>query len=153
MLLTTSNDVMKLNAIQPQLKTISDFINNWQQEPWQFKEERLSDKVIVRLLSYKTDTFTNRSWEAHNHEIDLHFLLEGNERIYLADSSPLSAGEYHEEEDYYLLEGTSARYITLNSEPGKENFLLLWTQEAHKTGVQDMPIANPVKKMVFKIRN
>ncbi|MCD1025406.1 YhcH/YjgK/YiaL family protein [Enterococcus montenegrensis] len=152
MLITNIKELDQLGEIQAQLKIIHAFVTRWQREPWKFTEKKLNEQVLVRYLKYETDTFTNRSWEAHRKEIDFHLMLQGTERIYLKDSQELTASEYHEENDYYLLQGASNHFITLNSGTDKENMLLLWTDEAHKTGVKTDIKSETVEKMVFKIK-
>lgn len=152
MLATTRNTLIQLAEIQHQLQTIHEFFNKWQTNPREFKEEYLSEKVLVRFLKYETESFANREWEAHRKEIDLHIILQGSERIYLEDATKLTEGIYHEKEDYYLLEGPSNHFITLSSAIDQENSLFLWPTEAHKTGVNVTDEAVMVKKMVFKIK-
>lgn len=151
MLLTNQQDFNQLAQISAQMQVVNDFITSWKQAPFDFKEKQLSEQVLVRLLNYETARFEERSWEAHKREIDLHVLLEGQEKIYLAGDESLVAGDYHQEDDYYLLEGNSQRFELLTATPASagNDLMLLWLDEAHKTGVSDT--AGSVKKFVFKI--
>ncbi|MDT2757632.1 YhcH/YjgK/YiaL family protein [Enterococcus asini] len=152
MLITNHKDFNKLAQIAPQMQVVRDFLIYWQQNPVDFKEKRLSEQVLVRLLNYETASFEERSWEAHKREIDLHVILEGEERIYLAGEEALVAGEYHREDDYYLLEGNSERFELLaadSKDKSSHDMMVLWLDEAHKTGVSHT--SGAVKKFVFKI--
>lgn len=151
MLLSNHQDLQKLSQILQQLTLVNDFIANWKKAPFDFKEKQLSDKVLVRLLTYQTGDFQDRNWEAHKREIDLHVILEGEEQIYFAGSESLVPGDYHQEEDYYPLTGNSQNFVLLSAdqELSPNDSLIIWLDEAHKTGVSAN--STTVKKLVFKI--
>jgi YhcH/YjgK/YiaL family protein len=84
-------------------------------------------------------------WEAHRKYIDIHYVIEGMERIGYANIERLKAGQYDEEKDFQVLEG-EGEYFTLT--PGF--FVIMAPRDAHKPGIAVNGVA-PVKKLVIKI--
>jgi len=104
----------------------------------------ITENISANFLSYQTGDECDRVWEAHKLHYDAHYMFEGKESIDF--SSKLSEmGDYHLEEDYYLLQGLSEYSEQLLT----GQWLFIDTEEAHRTGIGN---GNQVKKIVFKIR-
>lgn len=86
-------------------------------------------------------------YEAHRKYIDLHYIVEGLERIGTADITSLSTtADYSEEKDIEFLEGTADGYYNLTA--GK--FMVCFPNDAHKVAIMhEEPV--DIKKVVFKI--
>ena len=100
----------------------------------------------------KSDTFANgepKCFEAHRRDIDIHYVLQGDERFGYAHVDTLCPKTaYNEEGDYILLTGDCAAYVTLR--PG--DFCIAFPEDAHipclTAGDTDT-----VKKVILKIRD
>lgn len=96
-------------------------------------------------LSYETKEENLALWEAHRKYLDIHILVEGEEKISVSDiTSMTSSKEY--EDDYELFEGNAENTIHLK----KGYFLVLFPNEVHKTSIQVTESVS-VKKKVYKV--
>lgn len=96
-------------------------------------------------LSYETKEENLALWEAHRKYLDIHILVEGEEKISVSDiTSMTSSKEY--EDDYELFEGNAENTLHLK----KGYFLVLFPNEIHKTSIQ-VGESIPVKKKVYKV--
>lgn len=106
---------------------------------------KISDKLAVIGLEYETGDEKKFLWEAHRKNIDLHIILEGNEKVYISDIINMkSTKEY--EDDYELFEGDKEYEVSLRT----GYFLLMYPNEVHKTCIWENESCK-VKKNVFKI--
>lgn len=113
----------------------------------------INDKGVHGGMSIikKSDTFDGgkpRCFEAHRKDIDIHYVVEGEERFGYAHVDTLEPiSEYNEEKDYILLSG-EASYFTLR--PG--DFCIAFPEDAH---IPALPSGNTetVKKVILKIQD
>lgn len=99
----------------------------------------------------KSDTFADgepKCFEAHRKNIDIHYVLQGEERFGYAHVDTLyPKTEYNEEGDYLLLNGEAA-YFTLR--PG--DFCIAFPEDAHIPCLTSGD-TEKVKKVILKIRD
>lgn len=87
-------------------------------------------------------------YEAHRNFIDLHIVLEGEEYVCINDVQNMASIQpYEKENDYELFEGEFKHKVILK----KGNFLILYPDDAHKTGII-VSKSGSVKKIVVKIK-
>lgn len=101
--------------------------------------------IFVNIVEYETkeDSF----WEAHKDYIDLHLMLDGEEKIKLNFIENMKLGSYSKEEDYQALEGDSNSSVILK----KEDFLICYPSDGHMTGLR-LKDRTRIKKAIFKIK-
>lgn len=108
----------------------------------------ISNDVFFGIgLEYETKNETECLWEAHKKYLDIHYIIEGEEIIDIAQTdtmSPTMAFDY--KNDYQLFEGKKQQSIILR----KGDFLALYPNECHKTAIK-ITTPTSVKKIVFKI--
>lgn len=100
----------------------------------------------------KSDTFAEgepKCFEAHRRDIDIHYVLQGEERFGYAHVDTLCPKTaYNEENDYILLTGGCAAFVTLRT----GDFCIVFPEDAHipclASGNTDK-----VKKVILKIRD
>lgn len=98
-------------------------------------------------LEYKTGEFNLSKFENHQKFIDIHYIVDGEERIGLNSIENLIPNiEYDFENDYQLFDGKAIETVSLQ----KGEFLLLFPGEAHVTG-GDSKKSQDLKKIVFKV--
>src|SRR3712207_9381164 len=68
------------------------------------KHEIDGEKVFVNIVQYDTTTVESRFWEAHKKYLDIHFMLQGKERINLNFVDCLNKLEYTEKDDFLALQ-------------------------------------------------
>jgi YhcH/YjgK/YiaL family protein len=102
--------------------------------------------VFVLISDYSTRTESQGTWEAHRRFIDLHYIINGTERIGFAPISRMKPGAYDQAKDFLAIEGTGD-FLTLR----KGDFMLLFPDDAHMPSLAGGNDPTPVKKAVFKI--
>lgn len=107
----------------------------------------VENELFFNKIEYKTTTKENRFWEAHRKFIDLHIIIEGNERICVNLINNMKVIDYVETEDYVKVEGEEK--IICNLE--ENDFLVLYPEDAHMTCLKVNNNESDVKKVVFKI--
>jgi len=99
-------------------------------------------------LVYDTKPFDLSRFEVHQKNIDIHYILEGEEEIGLAQIENLNPQMvYDDENDYQFLEGEISETVKLR----KGEFLILYPNEAHLTAGIVNEKAQSLKKIVFKV--
>lgn len=87
-------------------------------------------------------------YEAHKNYIDIHYIVEGCEKIAVSDIANLTTKTpYDSEKDIEFLEGSADGYVVLN----EGNFLLCYPHDAHKVAMMHNEPCD-IKKVVFKIK-
>ena len=105
------------------------------------------ERVYAMVQQYDTKPSNQGKWEAHRQYIDVQYVAAGTERMGYAPLESLSAGPYHEDGDYLLLEGEG---IFLPMPAG--TFVVLAPQDAHMPGVASVSGPSPVRKVVVKVQ-
>lgn len=105
------------------------------------------DDVYALLQSYTTHSYNAARLECHQAYIDLQYVFEGSEQVYvgLLDGTHRLMEEALEK-DYALYKGDATPLLL-----GDGRFLLLWPQDLHAPGVTaEQP--QQVRKVVVKIK-
>lgn len=102
--------------------------------------------LYVNAQAFNTHPLAEGGWEAHRRYADLHYVVEGAERIGYAPAGSLVPGAYDAENDFMLLSGEAGALVPVPSGA----FMLLWPEEAHMPGLAlDAPAL--LRKVVIKI--
>ncbi|MDU1454551.1 MAG: YhcH/YjgK/YiaL family protein [Paeniclostridium sordellii] len=104
------------------------------------------EDIFVNIVEYETVEKEERFWEAHKKYIDIHYMLEGSERIDIGFIENLIQKEYKEKDDFLPLEGEANGYVTLE----KGDFLICYPEDAHMTAIK-VNEKSKVKKAIFKV--
>ena len=106
-----------------------------------------SDNFAVNVFSAKVSKVDTGTMEAHKKNIDIHYVIEGSEKIGFANINKLmSYCDYNEEDDYMLLKGDKEK-IVLN----KGEFCILFPEDAHQPMMAGS--VEVVKKAVVKVKD
>jgi YhcH/YjgK/YiaL family protein len=89
-----------------------------------------SDKVFIKVRPYNTKPVSECSFEAHCLYADIHFVVDGCEKIGYADISNMQTLRTDEEKDMVYLKG-DGEFITLR----KGFFMITLPNDAHMPGV------------------
>lgn len=108
---------------------------------------QLTESLAVAIFSYETAKEIERNWEAHEHHLDVHVLLKGQESIGFATTEGLKKENVDKVNDSYEFQTDSDNYWKL--EPGER--LVIFPNEGHKTGIAT-GVSMTVSKAVFKIK-
>jgi len=113
------------------------------------------DDVYALVQQFTLLPQSQGKWEAHRKYIDVHYVVEGKERVAYAPVGSLEVYRtYDEAADYMLLRGGGSTNVTTGENtivvrPG--TFLIFRPEDAHMIGIAvDTP--KPVTKVVVKVR-
>ena len=104
-------------------------------------------EVWCTKFTYETVADDESFFEAHEKFLDIHMMLEGSERVEIADPADLQMFRNEPENDFFAYRGEGRHKLLLA--PGA--FLVVWPGDAHKI---KMFVDEPkrVTKAVFKIK-
>lgn len=105
-------------------------------------------KIFVNVAEYETELAAERFWEAHREYIDLHVLMEGQERIDVSFTQNMQEKSYDAAKDMLVLEGQAQAGVNMLH---AGDFLVCYPQDAHRTAVH-VDLKSKVKKCIFKIK-
>ncbi|KRM75074.1 YhcH/YjgK/YiaL family protein [Secundilactobacillus collinoides] len=106
------------------------------------------ERFYVQTLEYTTESIDNFQFEIHNKRLDLHYIVEGEERIDVSpDTSYTGLAEYNSDRDIqYVQEPQNINQVLLH----KGDFVLIGMHEPHRTnGFITKP--SKVRKIVLKL--
>ena len=108
--------------------------------------ELQGDQVYCTRFTYETIPQEESFFEAHRRYLDIHIMVEGEERMDVNRPEDLTLTEAQEGNDFYAYQGESWHSAVLR--PGA--FLVVFPGDAHRIKVQvDGP--RTVSKAVFKV--
>ena len=102
------------------------------------------DKLYVTRFTYDTLPLEDTFFEAHKRYLDIHLMMEGEERVDIA--SPEGLTLFEQQGDFYAYRGEGEQSLVLR--PG--SFLVVFPEDAHRIKIQ---VNGPetVSKVVFKV--
>ena len=102
------------------------------------------DKLYVTRFTYETLPLSETFFEAHKRYLDVHLMVQGEERVDLA--SPEGLTLFEQRGDFYAYRGEAEQSLVLR--PG--SFLVVFPEDAHRIKIQ---VNGPetVSKVVFKV--
>ena len=108
--------------------------------------ELKGDLVYCTRFTYETIPQEESFFEAHRRYLDIHIMVEGEERVDMNRPEDLNLTDAQEGNDFYAYQGESWHSTVLK--PGE--FLVVFPGDAHRIKVQvDGP--RTVSKAVFKV--
>ena len=108
--------------------------------------ELKGDLVYCTRFTYETISQEESFFEAHRRYLDIHIMVEGEERVDMNRPEDLKLTDAQEGNDFYAYQGESWHSTVLK--PGE--FLVVFPGDAHRIKVQvDGP--KTVSKAVFKV--
>jgi len=102
------------------------------------------DKLYVTRFTYETLPREETFFEAHKRYLDVHLMVQGEERVELASPGGLTMFEH--QDDFYAYRGEAEQSLVLR--PG--SFLVVFPEDAHRIKIQVNGPAT-VSKVVFKV--
>ncbi|AYM01701.1 YhcH/YjgK/YiaL family protein [Levilactobacillus yiduensis] len=137
------------NLYDAKTKLVLDYVKNNDISTLEVGSHKIDgDNFYVNVLSYDTESETNRSWESHDKYIDVHVLASGTEGLALNDTANMKREEYNIKKDKATLTGD--KNVSLTLRPGQ--ILICYPEDGHKTGIQVTEQPSHLKKCVFKVK-
>ena len=105
------------------------------------------DALYMNLQEFETMPSEGRTYEAHRKYLDLHFIVDGAERVDVNFLDRMQLESYDETKDLAVLNGDAAGFVILR----EGDFMINYPADAHRpAGMEDHP--QKIRKAVFKIR-
>lgn len=145
MIFAKLSDAADYRGIHPRLDRVIDclnegFLKNVGTEPQKLE----GDLLYVTRFDYVTSPLEETFFEAHKKYLDVHLMLDGQERVDI--SHPDTLALFDHKDDFYAYRGEAEQTLILT--PG--SFLVVFPGDAHRIKVQ---VKGPetVSKVVFKL--
>ncbi len=134
-------------GLSPRIRQAFDFLQQTDLAALALGIHEIDGRALyASVQTFSTHPLAEGGWEAHRRYLDLHYVIEGAERIGYAPAGSLSPGAYDAENDFMLLSGEAGALVPVSSGA----FMLLWPNEAHMPGLAvDEPAM--LRKVVVKI--
>ncbi|MEI2691972.1 MAG: YhcH/YjgK/YiaL family protein [Anaerolineae bacterium] len=134
-------------GLSPRIRQAFDFLQQTDLAALALGIHEIDGRALyASVQTFSTHPLAEGGWEAHRRYLDLHYVIEGAERIGYAPAGSLSPGAYDAENDFMLLSGEAGALVPVPSGA----FMLLWPNEAHMPGLAvDEPAM--LRKVVVKI--
>lgn len=102
------------------------------------------ESLYVTRFNYTTVALEDAFFEAHRKYLDIHIMLNGEERVDIAHPDTLA--EFEHKDDFYAYHGRAEQTLILRPSA----FLVVFPGDAHRIKVQTDGPAD-VSKVVFKV--
>lgn len=126
---------------------IKDYITNHDISSLKSGKYLINDTDYVIKTNYQVQTKSEGFIESHLKYIDIHYIINGSERIYyneFQDNEILKA--YDNESDAFILQGKLENYLDLKS----DDFAIFKPNDSHLTKVRCNDPS--VSKLIFKVK-
>lgn len=145
MILDKLSQAKAYRGIHPRLDAALDRLNDAFLSTVGPQTMELEGKALyVTRFTYDTLPLEDTFFEAHRRYLDIHLMMEGEERVDIASPQGLTLFEH--QEDFYAYRGQAEQSLVLR--PG--SFLVVFPEDAHRIKIQ---VNGPktVSKVVFKV--
>lgn len=145
MILAKLTDAAAYRGVHPRLDRVIDCLNLEFLDRVGTETQRLEEDLLyVTRFDYETLPLEETFFEAHKKYLDVHLLLQGEERVDIAHPATLTLFDH--KDDFYAYRGEAEQTLVLT--PG--SFLVVFPGDAHRIKVQVNGPSN-VSKVVFKL--
>ena len=147
MIVDTLENASRYYMLHPSMEQAFDFLESLTADEFpEEKTELIGEHLFGNGMVRDTKDFGDSIWESHEKYLDIHFLVEGDEKIFYADEADMTETEaYNPEKDITVFEGNGAEVFC-----PQNGFVIFFPGEIHKALVHGLQ-PNKVKKMVIKL--
>ena len=145
MIFAKLTDAADYRGIHPRLDRVIDCLNEEFLNKVGTQTQKLEDDLFyVTRFDYETIPLEEAFFEAHKKYLDVHLMLQGEERVDISHPDVLTLFDH--KDDFYAYQGEAEQTLLLA--PG--SFLVVFPGDAHRIKVQVRGPEN-VSKVVFKL--
>ncbi|MDD3340319.1 MAG: YhcH/YjgK/YiaL family protein [Lachnospiraceae bacterium] len=141
-------DLKRYRGISVYLDTAIDYLDNMRPEDlFVGRNEVRGDVVYINCMEYETVPEEEGFFEAHRDYLDIHVLLEGQEKIGVSDISSMKQNACDPKTDFWGYEGETEVWLPMD----ESHFFIAFPSDAHMVKIRAAePVA--VKKIVVKVK-
>jgi len=147
MIIDTLENASRYYMLHPSLEQAFDFLENLEETDFPHgKTVLVEDHLYVNGIVEETKSMEDSIWESHDCNMDIHFMVEGQERVFYGDEDNMKVVKpYNTEKDVTIFEGEGTEHFV-----PKNGFVLFFPGEIHKSMVHSGS-PKKVKKAVVKL--
>ncbi|WP_066054447.1 YhcH/YjgK/YiaL family protein [Robertmurraya korlensis] len=147
MIIGKLENVREMGLINEKILSKLEFLKDEDFTQYAAGRHEVANDSFFFLNEYETKEEESCFWEAHRKFLDIHFILEGQEKIAFdhIDRQQVKE-EYDAEKDAIFLEGSILSEITMN--PG--DVMICFPEDSHMTGLIAQE-KQKVRKVVLKV--
>lgn len=147
MIIDNLDNLNTYSSLNPSITAVFEFLSSGKQYNMAAGKQEIAKGVYVLPLQYNLKVESLALWEAHQKYLDVHVVLEGNEKVGVSHISDMtSTAEYVDKDDYQLFTGEPSQFVLLKS----GTFAIFFPQDVHKTSIG--LDTESVRKLVFKVQ-
>ncbi len=149
MIVDTLENASRYYMIHPAFEMAMDYLDQFEGSDFKAGHLELSGSdIFVNAMDRPTTPEADTIWEAHESYMDIHFLVEGKERIQYAEEGKMSIDvPYDEAKDCTLFKGAQGLEVAVPT----GGFAVFFPGEIHRAMMADGEPSG-AKKLVVKIR-
>ncbi|MNP42962.1 cryptic beta-D-galactosidase subunit beta [compost metagenome] len=108
----------------------------------------MNDEIFYVVAEYDTKSASECFWEAHEKNLDFHYIIEGSEAIGIEPIDHLTIKEaYNEEKDAVFFTGEVNTTVPVSA----GDVLICYPQDGHMTGIAVQEKVK-VRKVILKVK-
>lgn len=136
-------------TLQEKIAEALDVINSVNFEEMELGKHVINDDLYLLIQKYESKDPDVARYEAHKNYVDIQYVVDGKESIYIAPVSIMTeTAPYNPEKDVVFFENIDQAATAVLTNGG---YAILYPEDAHKPGVTvDETVT--VKKIVGKVR-
>lgn len=136
-------------TLEEKISEAVEVIKSVKFEEMELGKHVINDELYLLIQEYESKDINVARYEAHKNYVDIQYVVDGKESIYIAPVSVMEVTEpYSEEKDVVFFENIDRAATAVLTSGG---YVILYPEDAHKPGVAvDEPMN--VKKIVGKVR-
>jgi len=148
MILDSVENIDRYIDINSRMSSMVEFLKSFKIENYKKGKIEIDNQFCYAIgLEYETKDSKDCLWEAHRKYIDIHVLVEGEEKVHINNIKNMKVSKpYDNENDYALYTGNPETELLLV----KNKFLLLFPDEVHRTSIVVNDFCQ-TRKLVFKV--
>ncbi len=147
MIIDTLENASRYFMLHPSIEMAFDFLDGIEKDNYsEGKTEIIGNHLFANCMERETKNFSESIWESHEKYLDIHFLVDGNERIFYGPEENMTEIKpYDPEKDITVFEGDGTEVFF-----PKNSFVIFFPGEIHKALV-NVGVTEKIKKVVVKL--
>jgi len=138
-----------MTPLETKIQAALDYIENLNVNEMELGKYIINDDFFIMIQEYESHEDHEMRYEAHKKYVDIQYIVEGEEKIYIAPINTLEIEEeYSEERDVMFFKDQDEVCIAVLRAGG---YVVLYPRDGHKPGIK-VTDSKKVKKVVGKVR-
>lgn len=138
-----------MTSLEKRVKEAVDYIENLNIQEMELGKYVIDENFFIMIQEYENHEECEMRYEAHKKYIDIQYIVEGEEKVYIAPIDSLEIEEeYSEEKDVMFFKDQQEVCVAVLRAGG---YVVLYPRDGHKPGIK-VNQSVKIKKVVGKVR-